>query len=312
MATRNLTDIFLLMRNNAVQSRHFYVEQNYTDTASLVQHEDGMVNLFEASKLPPEWSENLEEAQYVLSRVEVKMNELSALHKNHVSRPSLDDSMVEEKHIEALTQEISKMFTKCHRSIQRIQQYTQTPHKQSHDLLLAQNVVTSLVTSLQKLTTTFRQDQSTYLKHLQQREERSKQFFVGAGQSKEANLFGDDWAADKESSLLDFPSRVTSQQQLLLLEESSATVQHREREIQHIVKSLNDLNSVFKDLAHMVAEQGTVLDRIDYNIEHAGIKIEAGLMILQTAHLSLQTNPRKVPIKSIILLNFFLLFLTPK
>nr|CAG4652051.1 EOG090X0AQP [Triops cancriformis] len=283
MATRNLTDIFLLMRNNAVQSRHFCIEQNYSDSASLVQHEDGMVNVFEASKLPPEWSEHLEEAQYLLTKAEARMADLAALHKNHVSRPSLDDSMYEERQIEALSQEISKMFTKCHRNIHRIQEYAVNPRKETHDVLLAKNVVTSLVTSLQKITTTFRQDQSTYLKHLQQREERSKQFVVGGNQPKSINLFEDNWAPEQDASLANFPARVTSQQQLLLLEESNALVEHREREIQQIVKSLNDLNTIFKDLAHMVAEQGTVLDRIDYNIEHAGMKIEAGLVQLEKA-----------------------------
>jgi syntaxin 16 len=35
------------------------------------------------------------------------------------------------------------------------------------------------------------------------------------------------------------------------------------------VKSINDLASIFKDLSVLVIEQGTILDRIDYNVQEA-------------------------------------------
>ena len=44
-------------------------------------------------------------------------------------------------------------------------------------------------------------------------------------------------------------------QELLLLEDNSKFVRQREKEINVIVKSIVELNTVFKDLAHMVTEQ---------------------------------------------------------
>lgn len=38
------------------------------------------------------------------------------------------------------------------------------------------------------------------------------------------------------------------------------------REIQNLAKTISDLAVLFKDLSVLVAEQGTILDRIDYNI----------------------------------------------
>lgn len=46
-------------------------------------------------------------------------------------------------------------------------------------------------------------------------------------------------------------------------------VQQREREIRAIAKSVNELAEIFQDMAKLVHEQGTILDRIDYNIETA-------------------------------------------
>lgn len=43
----------------------------------------------------------------------------------------------------------------------------------------------------------------------------------------------------------------------------------RSQDIDDIVKQTNDLAALFKELSVLVIEQGTILDRIDYNIEEA-------------------------------------------
>lgn len=43
----------------------------------------------------------------------------------------------------------------------------------------------------------------------------------------------------------------------------------RDAEINNLVKSINDLAVLFKELSVLVVDQGNILDRIDYNIETA-------------------------------------------
>ena len=134
MASRSLTDIFILMRNNAIQSRNFYSDQvcnrpynvysslsqlcrcflalqmSNSDTASLVYHEDdAMKSRSMQVRMPPDWTDNLEEAQYILSKIQTRLKELGTLQNKHLLKPTFDDSLDEEKQIDSLTQEITKV-----------------------------------------------------------------------------------------------------------------------------------------------------------------------------------------------------------
>merc|ERR1712228_474638 len=90
------------------------------------------------------------------------------------------------------------------------------------------------------------------------------------------------------------------------MEENSKFLRRREQEITSVVQSIQDLNTIFKDLAGMVSEQGEVVDRIDYNIEHASIKVESGLEQLKKASKYQKSN-RKM--KCIMLLGITLIVL---
>jgi len=243
-----------------------------------VHHEDGVPNT--QVRIPPEWTDSLEEAQYILSKIQTRLKELTALQSKHLTKPTFDDSLDEEKQIDELTQEITKMFSSCHNCIKRIQRSSFSSRGQT-EVNVAKNVVTSLVTTLQNLSNTFRSDQNSYLNKIKSREERSQQYF---GETSSDWNF-DDWGNNGNKSAEENSQRprVGNQQQLLMLEENSAFVEQREKEIQNVVRSIYELNTIFKEMSHMVADQGTVLDRIDYNIEQTQVRVHEGLIHLQKA-----------------------------
>jgi syntaxin 16 len=91
---------------------------------------------------------------------------------------------------------------------------------------------------------------------LNSREERSKQYFDTVLDQDFSQ--GTDWEVDNidEQFGLASASGLVSQQQLLLLEEENTRMAaRREHEVRQIVKSIVDLNEIFKDLAQMVVDQ---------------------------------------------------------
>jgi syntaxin 16 len=64
-----------------------------------------------------------------------------------------------------------------------------------------------------------------------------------------------------------------------------------------------------QDLAHMVADQGTVLDRIDYNVEQAQVKVHHGLSELQKAEGHQKKNRKMMCILILAATTIVLIFI---
>ncbi|GLV39586.1 Syntaxin 16 [Carabus blaptoides fortunei] len=280
MSSRSLTEVFILMRNNAIRNRHIYSEQDNSERMSLISLNDMERGMGSNSDTPP-WMDQLDKAHSTMSKLETKINELNGLHSRHLHRPTLDDSSEEEMLIERVTTDISMMFNSAHRLIQHIKSHNIDGG--ATDQRLTNNVTRSLVSRLQELSMMFRSAQRTYLQQINSREERSKLYF---DDDDIQNDRFDSEDATIDSHFVMSNQHSQQQQQMLLLqleEENAQRATEREHEVNNIVKSIVDLNDIFKELAHMVADQGTILDRIDYNIEQCQTQVYEGMKQLQRA-----------------------------
>lgn len=94
---------------------------------------------------------------------------------------------------------------------------------------------------------------------------------------------GDD--TDSKAVLADEDAldRGFSHEQEQALEEMNERASEREKEIIKVAQSINELAQLFKELNVLVIEQGTILDRIDYNIEQTSVKVKQGVQELEKA-----------------------------
>ncbi|KAM0735705.1 Syntaxin-16 [Formica fusca] len=324
MATRNLTEPFVLMRNNALQTRHIYAEQNLTDRVALVESDSGGSDNVELkgvsadSGAPPVWVDALEETQYILNKLRVKIDSLVELHSKQLTRPTLDDTCQEERQMEQLTREIGRAFSNGYRQVQTIKSAGRHETKPA-ERRLAVSAVMALSTALQELGLRYRSAQNHYLTQVKSREERNSQFFA-EDQSFLDNVATDSWLTESNEATADYWQKNEQRQDsvLLQLEEPEDRVKlalEREEQIGSIVQSIADLKHIFKDLAIMVEDQGTILDRIDYNIEQTQVQVQEGYKQLKKADSYQKANKKLYCIvvlaAAIILLSFvFIIFKT--
>ncbi|CAH1779246.1 unnamed protein product [Owenia fusiformis] len=288
MATRSLTEVYILMRNNALQNRHIFLDQGNDDRASLITSSGDLeMGFSKSNRLPPEWIDGVEEIQFEITRIKLKMRDLASLHDKHLNRPTLDDSIDEEHAIEIQTQETTQMFMRCQRLVQKIN--SRSNQGTTQERKLSQNIVSSLARTLQELSTNFRKSQSAYLRRLKGREERSKQYFDLPGNSMGTSGLDD----GPEETLFD---RGFTEVQLQEVDDNTQLIQQREQEINNVVKSITELNDIFRDMASMIVDQGTILDRIDYNIESTATTVEKGLQQLQKAEKYQKKNRKMLVI----------------
>uniref|UniRef100_A0A1B0GLL2 Putative snare protein tlg2/syntaxin 16 n=1 Tax=Lutzomyia longipalpis TaxID=7200 RepID=A0A1B0GLL2_LUTLO len=280
MASRNLTEVFLIMRNNATQSKNMYSDNRDSEGENLLRRslrdtEEGL-EMRDDHGAPPMWIDKLEEAQYTMSKIKPKLDELTTLHMRHLQRPTLDDHCEEEVLIEDASTEISKLIASTHRHIQCIR--SSLGHGNRLEQRLTQNVVTCLLLQLQDITFRFRNSQNTYLRQMASREERSNVFFetqdfttIDLEPPRETTVESFDNFLKPKPTVLEesdeqideyfqqpVSSRLTQQQLLLFEEDNTKIIEQREQEVSRIVRSIVDLHDIFKDLGGMVQEQGTI------------------------------------------------------
>jgi len=265
----SLTDEFVLLRTNAIQRKRFQTDQfsgndGHDDEsyAQLLRDEENGCNISN----PPSFVGQFEALQYQMKRLEDKIIQIEKIQRLHVNRPTLDENSKEESDIRHSTNEITEMFSQVHFQLKSIKRHTL--HFTGIEAILIHNIVSYLSNRMSHMTEMFQKQQGDYMKKLKTREEKSAQFF--------------DWE-EIETSTADAIDQQWSQNDQLFVEDNSRIVQLREKEIDRILQSIGDLNTIFKELATMVTEQGTIVDRIDYNIENTSIQVEKGVEQLKKA-----------------------------
>lgn len=81
------------------------------------------------------------------------------------------------------------------------------------------------------------------------------------------------------------------------LTSNDSAIMQREREITDIAQGIIELADIFKDLQAMVIDQGTMLDRIDYNVERMATDVKAA-----DKQLTVATGYQKKSLKRKIIL----------
>ncbi|EOA31021.1 hypothetical protein CARUB_v10014167mg [Capsella rubella] len=241
--------------------------------------------------LPPDWVDVSEDISVNIQRARTKMAELGKAHAKALM-PSFGDDKEDQHQIESLTQEITFLLKKSEKQLQRL-----SAAGPSEDSNVRKNVQRSLATDLQNLSMELRKKQSTYLKRLRLQKE--------DGTDLEMNMNGSRYKAEDD----DFDDMVFSEHQMSKIKKSEEISLEREKEIQQVVESVNELAQIMKDLSTLVIDQGTIVDRIDYNIQNVASTVDDGLKQLQKAERTQRQGGMVMCASVLVILCFIMLVL---
>ncbi|KAF3527625.1 hypothetical protein F2Q69_00039154 [Brassica cretica] len=271
------------------QKNWYHTQQQWFPCASGSNHpcRGGAITV----GLPPDWVDVSEEISVNIQRARTKMAELGKAHAKALM-PTFGDGKEDQHQIESLTQEITFLLRKSEKQLQKL-----SAAGPSEDSNVRKNVQRSLATDLQFLSMELRKKQSTYLKRLRLQKE--------DGGDLEMNLNGSSSRADDD----DFDDILFSEHQMSKIKKSEAISVEREKEIQQVVESVNELAQIMKDLSALVIDQGTIVDRIDYNIQNVASTVEDGLKQLQKAERTQRSGGMVMCASVLVILCFIMIVL---
>lgn len=279
-ATRNRTDLFIKYRKQAKASaRPLSVASDHHDDGTtnrlLGSTENGgpSHSIEMSGSLPPRYVDFKEQIRTEMFSIKHKMNDLRQLH-GRAALTSFDDSDSNEAEIEVITQDITRLFRKCEA---RLQQFTSGEAVSESDEKVKQNVQRTLAIELQKLSVQFRKQQKQFLKKLSQKD--------GVTLSSSSLSVLDDTGPSNRGGEDEYDPGF-SDMQAMRVDTMSAFAEERDREVRNILQSIGDLTNIMKDLSTLVIDQGTILDRIDYNMEQVATSVEEGVKELVRAEKS--------------------------
>ncbi|KFA64725.1 hypothetical protein S40285_05289 [Stachybotrys chlorohalonatus IBT 40285] len=298
-----------------------YAPEDRRGLLSAGAFEDDGDAVIEMDLLPPRWADVSDEVTDLLADIATKGQKLEKLHQKHVLPGFNDDDAkkAEEAQIEKLTQQITKGFHDCHRCIQRVEQMVRESRQAgtitNAEETMAKNIQISLATRVQDASSHFRKKQSTYLRKL-----RGMGGFGSLSPGEQPStpqpssyLDPSLQESDADRSFSQSTLQAASQQKLL--HSNDTAIAQREREIEDIAQGIIDLSDLFRDLQTMVIDQGTMLDRIDYNVERMNADVKGAEQELKVASgYQRKSTKRKIILLLLLLVAgmFILLLVKPK
>ncbi|XP_049278366.1 syntaxin-16 [Anopheles funestus] len=333
MSHRNLTELFHMLRNNAVHNRNVGYE-NHSDNENLLEPAG-------KSSEQPRWIGKYDEANYLLFKIQERINEVKKLQTAEVRSVLSDENNTSSSTTESYMMEIKQLICRCHDNINSLRRMDNGLEE-----ILLKNIQKHCLIMLQGLTEQYRllqahktartlkanepglsgvgpsgiggssssSSNSTIIRNTSSNPVDTFDNFLqmesdgrGAGAGASFDDDGDDQQLLDDFFQLPATGLTINQKQIMLIQaDNTKLLKSREDEVLRMTNSITDLNVIFKDISKLIQEQGTILDRIDYNIESAQVRVSDGLRQLQKSE-SYQRKNRKM--HCIMLLAFAIMFM---
>lgn len=244
------------------------------------QQQQGLIGESDPSiGVPPIWASEADSLTDLMGTIRTKIENLRILHTKQM-QVSIEDSVQgEQRSIEIATAEISRLLGEAQRKIKVLKRVIDNPETSVDECVIIKNVQAGFAAQLSELTKTFRSVQQRYLESTKRRDNITRDSFS----KPDPDDVMDDAMDDEKGLYDDYQDNGFNNDQMAQLRIAEVRSEQRGKDLQKVYRSIVELNEMVKDLSLLIIDQGTLLDRIDYNIENAATSVERGVQELQQA-----------------------------
>ena len=252
--------------------------------------------------LPPRWVDVVDAVDEDVREARKMMNELAELHKKRLMVRFEDDAdKSRDAEIQSLTRAITRKLKDAEKGIMRVGTEDGADGGGAEEAKVRLNVQRLEAAKVQDLSLEFRRMQKQYMSQVAALSGSAgpMRLLGQSGSSSSAGTFDDPLlgggAANGDSGFggtaggggargdADGAYVDISEGEIHALATAKNTVRDREREIQKIAQSIEELATIFRSLATLVIDQGSLLDRIDANMELVVERTQRGVQELDKA-----------------------------
>ena len=307
--------LFCQYRSN-YQNKYFHLLENdiFDDTKKLLNEffiNNNQTHLLNYNEIELQnLSTNLDNSNYEESYIEVNriledllinFSSLKSLQTERI-KPKFEDDEEENRKldndIKKLTLKMMKKIKFCEALVkmEKIKKYnTIDNNNSSYEEKIKNNIKLSLIEKIQSFANEFRRNEQHFISYLKEMGE--------VDFSKNNNNI--DFTIDNIDNKVIQLDNINNDFLYTQEDDLKSQIKKRDKDINQLTNSVNELSKIFKDLQIIVQEQGTILDRIDYNIDTSYENSQKGQKYIKKA----EEHHKNSCFRNLILLLFTIIFI---
>lgn len=260
-----------------------------------------------------------------LLKIDKLMDNLSKLYRKN-ALPGFEDKSFDEREIEEISYKITTLYQNCYNIIKRLQfifneQQFENKKLNKGELIVLDNLQKNYAFKIQNSSNKFRVLQNNYLKFLNKDDLKPilpKKNNITSSTSLKDNdsdnfLLIEEEAAMKDNNNIEDYSRRMLQKQSST-DRSQNYLEQRDEEIKNLAKGVLEVSMIFREMQSLIVDQGTIVDRIDYNLENTVINLkDADKELTKATHYQKSTQKCKLIMLLVlcVMAVFFFIMLKP-
>lgn len=209
----------------------------------------------------PDWMRIVERVKQTITKLQINLEELATAQRKQLKGGDnlfdVDEESEVSHQVDILNKTIGKLFGNANGLVKQL---TAPGVGNQEDARVRKNIQMALAGDLQELSTKFRKKHKEFIRVKQE-------------QRKKVDDSWKDFVPPQEDDDADADVG-WSEHQLQEISTMDHIIDERDKEITKIAQSVSELAQLFRELSVLVIDSGTILDRIDYNMEEVVVNFE--------------------------------------